>query len=94
MLFEVSKRVLEAIRDMAEQEAAANGIAIGKRKSLGKFDTATPATKVLCPNCKRPVIGEQLIEKGCYLCGFTLPDCGKDRKPKAKVREANRDVKE
>jgi hypothetical protein len=76
MLFEASKRVLEAIRDMAEQDAAATGT----RKAVHEVTARSKESlKVLCPNCKRPVIREQLIEKGCYLCGYILHNCPKDR---------------
>lgn len=27
---------------------------------------------IKCPNCKRLVTKEELIKKGCYLCGFKL----------------------
>lgn len=42
-------------------------------------DTAgDPLSRVHCPGCGRPVLRGELLEKGCYLCGWTRPADGEE----------------
>lgn len=59
-----AETILDSIAAMVDQKAACEGI---------NLEQALPF-RVRCPGCGRPVIREELLDKGCYICGWRPTD--------------------
>ncbi len=63
LLFKPAEMILDSITEMVDREAARAGV---------KVEKAT-LSRVRCPGCGSPVLREELLGKGCYVCGWSPP---------------------
>lgn len=61
LLLKPAETILESIVEMVDQTAAQAGVKIEK----------APPSRVYCPGCGSPVLREELLDKGCYVCGWS-----------------------
>ena len=64
LLLKPAETVLDSIAGMVDQEAAREGV---------KVEKAAPP-RVRCPGCGSPVLRKELLDKGCYVCGWSPSD--------------------
>jgi endogenous inhibitor of DNA gyrase (YacG/DUF329 family) len=63
LLLKPAETILDSIAEMVDQQAAREGV---------KVEKAAPS-RVRCPGCGSPVLREELLDKGCYVCGWSPP---------------------
>lgn len=68
LLLEQVEKILGSISEMADQEAAREGVELEK----------VPLSRVRCPGCGNLVLSKELLDKGCYVCGL-LPSKGHEQ---------------
>lgn len=68
LLLEEAETILDRINEMVDQEAAREGVELEK----------APVSRVRCPGCGNLVLREELLDKGCYVCG-SLPSEGHEQ---------------
>ena len=61
LLLKPAETILDSIAEMVDQQAAREGV---------KVEKAAPS-RVRCPGCGSPVLREELLDKGCYVCGWS-----------------------
>ena len=64
LLLKPAETILDSIAEMVDQEAAREGVKIEK----------APPSRVRCPGCGSTVLREELLDKGCYVCGWSPSD--------------------
>lgn len=64
LLLKPAETILDSIAEMVDQTAAQEGVKIEK----------APPSRVRCPGCGSPVLREELLDKGCYICGWSPSD--------------------
>jgi len=62
------EKVLNDIADLGEVMAAQKAA-----REAAKVEKATPY-RVSCPGCGTTVVREELLDKGCYICGWRPAD--------------------
>ena len=64
LLLKPAETILDSIAAMVDQTAAQEGVKIEK----------APPYRVRCPGCGSPVLRQELLDKGCYVCGWSPSD--------------------
>ncbi len=63
LLLKPAEMILDSITKMVDQQAAREGV---------KAEKAAPS-RVHCPGCGSSVLRQELLDKGCYVCGWSPP---------------------
>lgn len=69
LLLKPAETILDSIREMVDLTAEQEGVNIEK----------APPSRVRCPGCGSPVLREELLDKGCYVCGWSPSDAGEEQ---------------